>query len=223
MFSSRVFSASLLAVLLALLAANDAAAQRRGGGGGGMSSSYYGSDNRLEIVGYGAYRWTFSIGASRGLTTGDLDIKDSGIWGVALDINVPAPDTQVRLVYDRQDSKYQYKSLVPAEEDGSVEYLHIGAVKGIRQGNVLPYGLFTLGATRYAADSDDAWKFSIMLGLGAKVYLNERLGIMAQARLPYTFLSGGLGFGIGTGGASVGLVGTGLAQLDVGGGLVLLL
>ena len=89
------------------------------------------------------------------------------------------------------------------------------------QGNVMPYGLFSLGGTRYAESggADDIWKFSVILGLGAKVYMSEKIGLLVQGRMPFTFTGGGIG--IGTGGASI--VGTGIAQFDIGAGLMILM
>jgi hypothetical protein len=239
MFSSRIGPAVAVGAALAvLLAAGDASAQRRDRGSPTTADStaalsarpssaapaMYGTDARFELVGYGAYRWTVSIDASVGSTRGEVDIADSGIWGIALDINVPPPNMQIRLAYDRQDSKFQYRTALPTvESDGSVEYLQIGTVKGVRRGNLLPFGLVTLGGTRYADDSGDEWKFSVVLGLGAKMYVSDKIGIIAQARMPYTFLSSGLGVGVGTGGVSAGITGWGLAQFDVGAGIMILL
>jgi hypothetical protein len=85
-------------------------------------------------------------------------------------------------------------------------------------GNVMPYTGLTLGATRYFADGiDDDWKFSIILSLGAKVYLNEKIGLMVGGQMPYTFTDAFLG--IGTGGLSLG--GYGIIQFDVVAGLII--
>ena len=221
MSTSRIAAGLLLVASVILVAAGDADAQRRGGS---TSRSPYGAaDHRLEIVGYGGYRWTVSIDASRGLSTGQLDVKNSGFWGLALDINVPAPDTQIRLAYDRQESDIEYKNTVPAgaadSEAGTVEYLQIGALKGLRQNNILPFGLFTLGASRFAAGGDDTWKFAVVLGLGAKIYVSDRIGLLVQGRMPYSFLSSGIT--LGTGGVGVG--GWGVAQFDIGGGITILI
>jgi len=37
-------------------------------------------------------------------------------------------------------------------------------------------------------DGDDAWRFSLMFGLGAKYPINDRFGIRFQARIPYMFV-----------------------------------
>jgi hypothetical protein len=157
---------------------------------------------------------------------GDLDIKSSDYWGVAVDINVH-PFAQLELLYTRQDSDLTFKPILGSTEDvggAAVEYYQIGGLKGVREGRVLPYGLFTLGATRFVykdADIDDIWKFSVILGLGAKVYLNERIGLRVQGALPFTFVNGGVGLGFGTGGGYVTVGGTGVLQTSVTAGLVI--
>ena len=87
-------------------------------------------------------------------------------------------------------------------------------------GNTMPFTGLSLGATRYIVDGfDDEWKFSIILSIGAKVYLNERIGLMVSGQMPYTFTDTFVG--IGTGGFSLG--GYGIAQFDVLAGLIIML
>jgi len=49
---------------------------------------------------------------------------------------------------------------------------------------------------------DAAWSFAGTLGLGAKVYLNDKLGIRLQARMDLPLRFSGLWIGTGGGGAS---------------------
>jgi len=191
------------------------------------------AEHKAEIHVFGGYRWTFSrrvtyydrLGRPQ---TGDLDIKDGGFWAIALDLNLH-PAAELELLYDRQESKATFKTAGVKNEvaDLDVEYWQIGAVKGIRQGKVKPFGSFSLGATHYKAKGDydggiiDAsdWQFSMILGLGVKYYASERIGVRAQARLPFTFTSTGLGIGCGWGGCGATVGGTGIAQIDLSGGL----
>jgi hypothetical protein len=147
-----------------------------------------------------------------------------------LDVNAK-PGMQVRLLYQRQDSELTFKQagVTDVMGDVSVEYWQIGGVGGLMNDqNIMPFSMLTLGATRYILSNlkprysavenpDDVWKFSIILGLGAKFYLSERVGLLVSGRMPFTFTSGFLG--IGTGGLSVG--GTGIVQFDVSAGLMI--
>jgi hypothetical protein len=213
-------SRKILVFVVLLLALDFSAsfAQRRSGSG---STSIQSHDHRLELHVFGGYAFTFSRRVCS--PCGDLDIKDSGFWAIAADINVQ-PFTQLELLYNRQDSKLIFRpdpGGIRREADIAVEYWHIGGLRGIPQGNLMPFGSLTLGATRYnLKDStfSDEWKFSMILGVGAKFYPNDRLGVRVQARLPFTFTSTYLGFG--PGGAMVG--GTGIAQFDLSGGLFLM-
>jgi hypothetical protein len=198
-----------------LLGATDASAQRRS-----SSSSRSSFEPRIELIPHAGYAWTFEREAYYGAFTGKLDIKDSGFWGIAADIPV-RPDKQIRLLYRRQDSEIVFRRYGGGsyEQDLATEYYHIGGVGGIRRGNVLPYGLLTLGGTRYANELDDIWKFSMIFGLGAKVY-GERFGFMAQASFPFTVTEGGGYISVGSGGLYTTVGGTGIGQFDLSAGLI---
>lgn len=211
----------LLIVLLGVLVPATASAQRRGAGAMGM--------HRFEIAPFGGYTWTFARDFYWKNTSGRLDIKNSGMWGVALDINLPyKPGSQIQLLYNRQDSKLQWKSFndpSSPEVDFATEYWHVGGLYGIPRGNVLPFTLLTLGGTRYVVkDVDDVWKFSIIFGLGAKVYANEHFGFKVQGRFPFSIFSGGGAIGCSSGGncyTSIG--GSGVGQFDLSAGVMLLM
>jgi hypothetical protein len=173
--------------------------------------------HKIEMTPWAGYAWTFARRVTYLDTTGDLDIGDSPVWGFEVDVNLH-PGAQLALLYSRQDSDLSYKTggVKYDVSDVSVEYFQIGGIGGVRQGKVLPFGMVTLGATRFAYKNiqaaDDVWKFSIILGLGAKYYASERIGLRVQATLPWTMMSGGTGMGCGTGGCYTTVGGTGVAQ-----------
>jgi hypothetical protein len=206
---------ALLVVAVLLLVASPTMAQQGSGG-----FQFEQSAHRLEIIPMYGYAWTLSKSATYNSYGGDFDLKSSGFWGVALDINAK-PGVQARLLYRRQDTQLMWKQANLEQEVGdmAVEYWHVGAVGGMTKGNVMPFTSFTLGGTRFAYDGGDDWKFSILLSLGAKVYLNERIGLMVAGQMPFTFTDAFVG--IGTGGFSFG--GTGIFQFDVVGGLIITL
>jgi opacity protein-like surface antigen len=191
---------------------------------------------KLEIAGYYGYSWTFSRHVCGVRECGDIDVKSSGFWGIEVDINA-APGMQVALLYNRQDSDITFRRPIGVTEtvtDVAVEYYHVGVLKGVPMGKVMPFGGGTLGATRYAygavrddsgnpVNVSDDWKFSFIFMGGAKVYLSDRLGLRFQGRLPFTIWSGGLSIGCGFGGCGGGVSGYGVAQIDLSAGLMLLL
>jgi len=190
-------------------------------------------DHKFEITPFGGYSWTFARRVTFGYpesVTGDLDIEDSPFWGVEVDVTLQ-PGAQLVLLYSRQDSELTFKSTpggIKRDITGmSVEYFQIGGLGGVKQGPTLPFGMITLGATRYGYKdllaADDTWKFSMILGFGAKYYPTQRIGLRAQVRLPFTFVSSGGGIGCGFNGCYATVGGSGIAQIDVSLGLMILM
>lgn len=185
------------------------------------------AQHKVELNLFGGYRFTFSRRVCDFFECGSLDLKDSGFWALELDINVQ-PYTQLALLYDRQDTQITFNPDFGTKRtigDVAVEYWHIGGLRGVPQGNIMPFGSFTLGATRLnyknSTLSDD-WFFSMILGGGAKIYASDRIGLRIQARLPFTFTSAYWGVGCGSGGCGSTIGGYGIGQLDFSGGLMLL-
>ena len=205
----------MVLIVLTLLIALDftaAMAQRRGGG---QAQPWYGEapSHKAEIYALGGYVWTLSQDAWINDRAGKIDIKDGGGWGIAADINV-RPEAQLELLYRRQDSELTFKSggLTETISDMAVEYYHIGVVTGVQRGNIKPFTAVTLGATRFAfKDYGDEWKFSVIFGLGVKMFLNDRIALRFQGNIPISITNGFVG--VGTSGLSLG--GTGITQLDL--------
>ena len=93
------------------------------------------------------------------------------------------------------------------------------AVKGMQKGKVKPFTALSLGGSRFADDSGDNWYFSILVSLGAKIHLNDKIGIMGSGQMGISFTDAFAG--IGTGGVSIG--GTGITQFDLVAGLIITL
>ena len=204
---------ALILIVGLLVLASQAMAQQ-----GSQGFHFEQPDHKFEIIPMYGYTWTVSQSATYNLQGGDLDFKNSGFWGIAIDINAK-PGVQARLLYRRQDTKMTWKQRGVTEElgDVAVEYWHVGGVGGMVKGNVMPFTSLTLGGTRYVTDLEDNWKFSIILSIGAKLHLNDRIGLMVAGQMPYTFTDAFLG--IGTGGVSIG--GYGIVQFDVVAGLII--
>jgi hypothetical protein len=195
-----------------------------------FSSSGWAQQHRFEITPFGGYQFLGKTSVYFQNNYGDIDIKDSEVFGFS--INVPVIyGAELELFYSRQDSRLNFKSgaFGTGETlfDMSVEYFQIGALRGIRQGNILPFGVVTLGATNFnpkKAGLSSEVKFSFTFGLGAKVYLSDRIGIRLQGTLlmPVQWAGGGVYFGTGGSGVSVN-AGSTLVQIDVRGGLIIML
>jgi hypothetical protein len=157
--------------------------------------------HRAEFGAFGGYAWTDSreslIQIGNSLQTVQADVDDSGLWGITADFDTKR-GTQAEIFYQRQDSQLTVRGTGSLDEqiDTAVEYIQVGGLGGYPRGNVRPYGSLTLGATHFSYDSspqlqvEDEWKFSMVFGFGAKMYLNEKLGLRMDGRFPWTFTDG---------------------------------
>ena len=220
--------AVVLACLIVIVAAMPSWAQSRRPAGALSGGGSQQQQHRIEILGYAGYLWSDAIDVSYGSTYGEADIESGEIWGIEADINV-RPGAQLVLLYNRQDSKLTYErqaGLPPLEEDIAIEYWHIGGMGGVQRGNIMPFTMFTLGGTRiipkFEGATEDEWRFSILLGLGAKIYVNERMGLRVQGRLPWTIINNGGAVACGSGGCYTMLGGSGIIQADVSAGLFIM-
>jgi hypothetical protein len=220
---------SILALVVLLLDAGAAAAQRRGGARDSGPVRGAGAES-LDITAAYGHMWGGSVGTSRGTLRLDTDAS----WFFALDIPVDTA-TWLELAYTRQDTRLNLdrRGGRTSLSDMSVNYWHVGGVRGLPRGNVIPYVSGSLGVTYYSpAESrvtvdgdtfglDSATKFSLGLGLGAKVFLGEarRFGLRAQFRTLATFYGGSSGIWFGTGGAGVSFSGSAVWQWEVSGGV----
>ncbi len=200
------------------------------------STMYSQPESRIELIGMAGYAWTMAMDVYFGNQLGELDFSDDVYYGGALDYTVSPPGSmkvaQVRLMYRREDGELQARGIGNRfTTDGSVEYFQIGGVTGVNRGKAMPFGTVSLGATHFSVDDfssgnvqvqgGDSWKFSMIFGLGVKVYTSPKIGIMLDANWPITFTDAWGGVTVGTGGAGVGITGTGVSQLDIGGGLII--
>jgi hypothetical protein len=193
----------------------------------GASAQYYGYPaHKVELNVMGGYVWTFSrqiynpVGAYQ-----TFDIKDNPYWGLALDVNLQRGG-QLEFLWRREDSQVTLQEFAGGPKtvlsDVAIQYWQVGGLGGYMKGASFPYGFFSLGATQLIfKDStlSDDWRFSMIFGLGVKYYASDRIGIRVQGNLPFTFVSGGGSVVCGPGGCYSTVGGTGVGQIDIGGGL----
>jgi len=200
------------------------------------STMYSQPESRVELIPMMGYAWTMSMDVIANGQPGEIDFSDEIYYGGSLDYKVSPPGSMkeafVRLQYRRSDGQIEARGFTDRfKADAAVEYWQIGGVTGINRGKALPFASVTLGGTHLIVkdsdigglkvQGDDSWKFSMIFGLGVKVYTSPRIGIMLDANWPITFTDAWGGVTIGTGGAGVGISGTGISQLDIGGGLII--
>jgi opacity protein-like surface antigen len=173
----------------------------------------------------------YQFGGQMDLTTGgEASADDQEAYMIQLDIPIQTPETQIELSYGHQKTTLMVRDYYQAQEqaafDMSIDYFQIGGLRGVRRGKALPFGFGTMGATLFnpeGSSPEAEWRFSMTLGVGAKYYISERMGLRGQfgINIPFQFESGTLWCG---GGGCVGGVsgGTTFAQGNVSGGLIFL-
>ncbi len=184
---------------------------------------------QIELHGYGGYvpgsNTAYSYSGYR------LRIDGGGNFGVGISKTLPM-GVAVELGYSRFQSTLRQSGGIVEEvspQNIIVEYYQLGGVKPLMEGETfVPYGLFSLGVSRFAPEEtlQDYWRFAINTGLGMKYFFTDKVGIRIQARLlmPLYFAGAGFGCSIGTGGSGCGTgigMGSEILQVDFTSGVVL--
>ncbi len=183
-------------------------------------------ERRFEVTPYGGVVWTGGYDVLLGAQKGKLDTKTSAMWGVAVDYKLKN-FTELEVLYNRQDSEmgFNFSGNTTSIADVSVEYLQAGILFGAPRNDVLLFTSVSAGTTRVAPrdGGDDRWRFSIMLGLGAKYFFNERVGLRLQGRAPFIWVNDSSEFICGDAGCLKSGGGSGIWQYDLSLGLVVTL
>ncbi len=117
-------------------------------------------DHKFEIIPQYGYVWTVSRSTYYNNYNGDLDIKNSPFWGVAVDINAK-PGMQVRLLYRRQDTQLTWKSQGTTEDVGDIGKRKDKLGSEIEGGGAAPSGAPIKKKIRQAKESVNFLCFSI--------------------------------------------------------------
>lgn len=189
-----------------------------------------------EIVPFAGYMF----GGSVKYIEGKLNLNNGLNYGVSILVPVQSL-VDVEINYTKMDKVKAsfdpyagYPNFSYDEFYVSSHYFQIGGISKFYNGSgsvAQPFGSFSLGATWFdtspTSDSkltnyDDVWKFSATLGLGVKIMVSDRIGIMLRGRLMMPMTFGGTSFYIGSGGSGVSL-NSWVAPLqgDFNGGLII--
>ena len=181
----------------------------------------------VELVPFAGYMF----GGSVEYYEGKVKIDNGMNYG--LSVMVPVHDfLDVEVNYTRMQSNasftpyptynYEYRATSLA-----TNYIHVGGISKFysQSTKITPFGSVSLGATWFSpedAEFSTVWRFSANLGLGVKVMISDRIGIMLRGRLMMPMYFGGVSLYAGTGGAGVG-VSSFVAPLqgDFNGGLII--
>lgn len=132
-----------------------------------------------------------------------FDIKNDALYGGVLSVQFDDM-MYTELSYQRNDTK---GSGFLQTVDIAVEHYQIGVLRELAQGTVVPFAKVSFGTTRYVQKSEGderAWLFSGGIGVGAKLFLSDRVGLrlFTNLMLPLEFDGAGFWCGIGPGGSN---------------------
>ncbi len=132
-----------------------------------------------------------------------FDVKDDILYGGLLSVQLDKM-MYAEISYERNDTRgNNYLRSI----DLAVEHYQFGVLREFKTGNVVPFSKISLGTSRYVQKSngdDRVWLFSAGIGLGAKLYLSDRVGLrlFTNLMMPLEFAGAGFWCGIGSGGSS---------------------
>jgi hypothetical protein len=184
------------------------------------------AQDKADLSGMAGY----AFGASVDVLTGKVKVEDAAAYSATLGFK-PQRNSQVELNWTYHPTDLRYTPFTaPVETIGlDVHYFQIGGMQEFPSGQAKPFVKFSLGATYFNPASGNLggvnvsseWRFSMMLGLGAKYFFSPRVGLRLQGDLIGTFLSSSGGVFCGFGGCSLGLFGYGMWSGDLMGGLTI--
>jgi opacity protein-like surface antigen len=179
---------------------------------------------KFEIVPFGGGAWSNGYDVLLGSQKGTIATRGSAMWGIALDYSIRDSLTQIEASYNRQDTKltYQFGGEETDVADVSIEYLQLGGLFGVEKSNVVWFTSLSLGTTRFVpkeGTTEDEWRFSMIFGLGAKYYFNDRVGLRLQGCAPYMFVEDETNYACGDLGCLKSAGGRGFWQFEVSLGL----
>lgn len=127
----------------------------------------------------------------------DVDVDDSGFYGVIVDIDM-SRYLQLELLFNHQESELDYEGELfePGVDIGDMEvtYWQVGMVWRSPASDVQPFFGLTLGGATLSPQVpglDSENKFSTSAGGGVKIFLNRNIGIRLEGRGYWTFIDSG--------------------------------
>jgi hypothetical protein len=146
----------------------------------------------LEISPFAGYRWDGTLEGDNGLFLDSVDIDQSEVYGLRLDF--PVTDAfQIELQASHQPTRFSHGDQLFGQHsdfpDVDVDTFHVGFLFQGGDGQVHPYGIFSVGATRLSPDvahADSVSRLSTSGGGGLKVFFGPHVGMRFEGRIYWT-------------------------------------
>lgn len=179
----------------------------------------------IEIMPFGGYMFGGNIETYRGI----FDIKGNANYGITIGIPIKRI-LEAEISYFRMDTEGKFRPYQDSNNreytyNMDVQYMQIGATKTFSVEKVKPFTTFSLGATCFENKDDIDWKnlwaFSVILGAGFRMDINDLIALRLQGRFMMPLQYEGAGFCFGTGGTDFELESSIIAlQGDFSAGLI---
>jgi hypothetical protein len=148
----------------------------------------------FEITPFAGHTWGGDF--TDAVTGKTIGMDDTASYGIMLDFN-QAEDTWIELYFSRQQTSLKldqgtFPSSTPLL-NVDVEYFHVGGTYGEASGKVKPFVVGTFGVTHMTPKEeglDSVTKFSLSLGGGVKLFVNDRVGLRLEGRWFGTLFDG---------------------------------
>jgi len=177
---------------------------------------------QIEITPQAGYQ----IGSKYSYNGGYIKLRDSGQFGVTLDVDVSDYGAQVEIMYAFQNAELRAQDFVfyPFETfltDVATHHVQFGFIQNFNYDEPLrPYAGLSAGFTIFNPNDSfysSRTKFSFGITGGVKYFFTDRIGIRMQAQLLMPIEWGGVYY---TNGGGVITTGGTLVQLNFTGGLI---
>ncbi len=120
-----------------------------------------------------------------------FDLDGAPAIGVAFDVRLyDSDDFQIEGLFTHQAATVQLAGRPATELQVSADHWLAGVLQEFNGGPLRGFTTGLLGLTRYAADGNGEYRFTVAAGGGIKMFPDRKLGIRLDGRLFATFLDG---------------------------------
>jgi hypothetical protein len=142
----------------------------------------------VEITPIGGYR--FGGGLFEHAVAHRVDTDGAPAIGLVFDVPTTSEGSQFEALFTRQEASVTVIDPYgpPARLHVAVDNWQAGGLQEFSGGRVRPFLTGLLGLTRFAAEADSEWRFTVGGGGGAKLFVTRNLGVRLDGRVFATFV-----------------------------------
>jgi len=177
----------------------------------------------VEVAPYTGHRYGGSFQDTN--TLSGFDLADATSFGLLLDFD-SEPDKQIEVFLSRQQTQLSATGAFTSDPlfDLNIDYYHIGGLYLLpAEGVMHPFVSGTIGLTRMVpkrADLSTEDRLSLSLGVGAKFFISNSVGLRFDARAIYTAFDADTTV-FCSGGCNIKVRSNGFVQAEAGAALLL--